>query len=132
LIGIEGEGAPIAKLLVAIASQARSDKMAAVSFDFSAGLDHFSVLFWESCPTFHLGGDSLEAMTIPRNLAKPLLSHALWILNHQDPMFEVTRGTFLFDDPTYDPAKWPQSAPKCRCWLRNPTDITSLVIQILE
>ena len=132
LLGIEADGAPLAKLLVAIVSQARTDDMTAVSFNFPPESQNFNVLFWKECLTFEPKGEPMEAMSIPLNLCNALLSHAVWMINHQDPMFNSARGTMLFHEPNYEPAKWPESAPKCRCWLRDPEDVSSLVIQILS
>ncbi len=126
-IGIQTEDAPLAKLLFAIITQAQHDGMKAVSFDYRPENERFKVRFWRECYGFEPEGAMTEAIEAPNNLAQPLFSHAIWILNHLDPIYSEVRG--LDDSP---PAKWPASAPHCRCWLRDPMDASSLVIQLLD
>lgn len=129
LIGLEAEGAPIAKLLYAIVAQAKEDEAKAISFSLEN--DQFRVYFWSECETLEPSGASRETMSGPGNLLRPLICHALWVLNHRAPMYEKVRGASLLYDPDFIPARWRADAPECRCWLRNPHDYTSLVIQLL-
>lgn len=131
LLGIESQDAPISKLLLAIVEQAKGDGISAISFDSHETQSTFGVVYWRHCNGFEPSGECLEAMTIPTNIRRPLLSHALWMINHRAPAFESVRGPFYFLYPQYEIARWPESVPKCRCWLRDPADLTSLIIQLI-
>lgn len=129
LIGIEAKDAPISKLLYAIVAQAKDDGAKAITFSHENS--QFRVFCWMECEGLEPAGEMKEIMAGPGNLLRPLLCHALWVLNHQDPLFASVRGTTLYHQPDEVPARWRIDAPDCRCWLRNPKDYLSLVIQIL-
>ncbi len=131
LLGIEQKDAPINKLLVAIIKQAKNDGMSAISFEVLELESTFRIIFWLNCNSFELSGDSIEAMTAPKNLMSPLLCHALWMINHRDSTFDSARGTFFFLYPSLEVARWAEDMPKCRCWLRDPGDMASLTIQLI-
>jgi hypothetical protein len=132
LIGLQGFGAPMSKLLVAIVSQAISDNCSVVSFVHQPNEPKFYVNFWSSLEGIEPSGEKREATTIPSDLATALFSYALWSLNHQDPRYEKVRSFLFFDSPNEKLATWPDDLPCCRCWLRDPKDVASLVIQVVH
>ena len=133
LLGFQVSQAPMSKLLVAMVTQCRSDGFSFLYYDLNSDDEGDAVLFSKEFD--YVGQVPIEpvsAMTIPQNLLKPLACHALWRLNHQDQIFESVNRNLTGMRNHMESNSKGEMRLNCRCWLRNPEDCRSLVIQVLD
>ena len=133
LLGFQGSQAPMAKLLVAIIKQCRSDGFRFIFLDPNDEEDCFKVQFSKEFDHFgQVPLEPMDAMTVPKTLWSPLACHASWRINHQDSIFDSVNRNLVGVRNHFEPNAKDVEHLSCRCWLRNPDDCRSLVIQLLE
>lgn len=116
MIGMQPEDSIISKTLIEIVKEA--EKFGAQVITFKHVLDNP-----DSVVMFHRPDGKRQATPIPSDMVRPVVAHALWQINHQDPIFGKLGKMVHRSEAGY---------LDCRCWLENPRDITSIMIELIS
>lgn len=128
LLGLQPSGAPINKLLQAILKQAIDAGARFISFE-----DGENVSVWFSANKLEddRTEGATEAMRMPRNLLEPLVYHALARSSYKDEKYQRILSMIGWQHELPFQALSGR-IPKFRCGLREPADIASLLIELVD
>lgn len=133
LLGFQENNAPMSMLLESIVKKCQSDGFRFITFDPHGEVDAPSVYFSKEFD--HSGQVPIKPnipISVPNKLLLPLVCHGLWRINHQDLAFGVVNRNLIGMRNHFESEPKNDKKLNCRCWLRNPDDCRSLVIQVLD